>query len=106
MNPAPTTSPAGWAARVGALFGDLSHPEAPARAGVRLARAPDHRPPPMTAAARIPPVVRAVFFDAVGTLLHPEPPAGAVYAVLGRRFGSRLDPGAVAGRFRTAFRRQ
>ncbi len=47
-----------------------------------------------------------VFFDAVGTLIHPDPPAPAVYASVGRRFGSRLDEAAIAARFRAAFRRQ
>ena len=47
-----------------------------------------------------------VFFDAVGTLIHPAPPAPAVYAAVGRRFGSRLDAEAIAARFRDAFRRQ
>jgi putative hydrolase of the HAD superfamily len=47
-----------------------------------------------------------VFFDAVGTLLHPEPPAAAAYAAVGRRHGSRLDAAAVAARFAAAFRRQ
>jgi putative hydrolase of the HAD superfamily len=52
------------------------------------------------------PGVAAVFFDAVGTLLHPEPSAADVYAAAGRRFGSRLGPAPVAARFRAAFRRQ
>src|SRR5579884_3522174 len=52
----------------------------------------------------LPPGVRAVFFDAVGTLIHPEPPAGAVYAAVGRAAGSRLDPAAIAARFQAAFR--
>lgn len=47
-----------------------------------------------------------VFFDAVGTLLHPQPPAPAVYAAVGRRFGSRCDEAAIVTRFRAAFRRQ
>ena len=47
-----------------------------------------------------------MFFDAVGTLIHPEPPAPAVYAAAARRFGSRLDLPSVAARFRAAFRRQ
>jgi putative hydrolase of the HAD superfamily len=51
----------------------------------------------------LPPDVRAVFFDAVGTLIHPDPPAPAVYAAVGRRFGSRLDGDAIAARFRAAF---
>jgi putative hydrolase of the HAD superfamily len=49
---------------------------------------------------------RAVFFDAVGTLLHPDPPVGLVYAEAARRFGSRLDPAAIPARFGIAFRRQ
>jgi putative hydrolase of the HAD superfamily len=54
----------------------------------------------------IPPEVRAVVFDAVGTLIHPDPPAAVVYAEAGRRFGSRLDPATIAARFSVAFRRQ
>lgn len=52
------------------------------------------------------PLPTVVFFDAVGTLLHPEPPAPAVYAAVGRRFGSRLDEAIIRIRFREAFRRQ
>jgi putative hydrolase of the HAD superfamily len=48
--------------------------------------------------------VRAVFFDAVGTMIHPDPPAATVYARVGRRFGSRLPAEAVRGRFAAAFR--
>ncbi len=48
----------------------------------------------------------AFFFDAVGTLIHPEPPAPAVYAAVARRFGGRLEAEVVAARFRAAFRRQ
>jgi putative hydrolase of the HAD superfamily len=54
----------------------------------------------------IPARVRAIFFDAVGTLLHPEPPAPLVYAEVGRRHGSRLAVDAIADRFRAAFQRQ
>ncbi len=54
----------------------------------------------------IPPDVRAVFFDAVGTLLHPEPPAPVAYAAVARRFGSRREEGDIAARFRAAFRRE
>lgn len=54
----------------------------------------------------IPPTCRAVLFDAVGTLLHPEPSAGAVYAEAGRQFGSRLAGEVIAARFRRAFGRQ
>jgi putative hydrolase of the HAD superfamily len=48
----------------------------------------------------------AIFFDAVGTLIHPEPPAPAVYAEIGRRFGCRLDLETIAGSFRLALHRQ
>ncbi len=51
----------------------------------------------------LPPVI---FFDAVGTLLFPEPPPSEVYASVGRRFGSRLDATTVATRFSVSFRRQ
>jgi putative hydrolase of the HAD superfamily len=53
--------------------------------------------------SRVPRGVRAVFFDAVGTLIHPEPSAGAIYASVGRRFGSRLDPAEVRRRFALVF---
>lgn len=51
----------------------------------------------------IPPGVRAIYFDAVGTVIHPRPSAGAVYADIGRRFGSQLDAGEVKRRFAVAF---
>jgi putative hydrolase of the HAD superfamily len=47
---------------------------------------------------------RAVVFDAVGTVIHPDPPAPLVYAAVGRRFGSRLTPEEIAVRFVAAFR--
>src|SRR5215471_10367041 len=49
---------------------------------------------------------RAVFFDAVGTLLHPEPSAAVVYAQVGNRFGSHYTQREIARRFGAAFRRQ
>jgi len=52
------------------------------------------------------PGLRAVFFDAVGTLLHPEPPAAAAYAAIGRRFGTRVPDDEAGRRFAAAFRRQ
>jgi putative hydrolase of the HAD superfamily len=57
----------------------------------------------MPLAFPLPPVI---FFDAVGTLIHSEPSAPAVYAAIGRRFGSRLDEAQIAPRFRAAFHRQ
>jgi len=47
--------------------------------------------------------IRAIFFDAVGTLIRPVPSAGAVYAAMGERFGSHLDRATISGRFQTAF---
>jgi putative hydrolase of the HAD superfamily len=55
---------------------------------------------------RIPPGVRAVFFDAVGTVIHPDPAAADAYSVIGRRFGSRLDLDEVRRRFAASFKRQ
>jgi len=49
---------------------------------------PMNRPPP-----RIP--CRAVFFDATGTLFHPYPSVGAVYARVARRFGIDADAEAL-----------
>ena len=52
----------------------------------------------------VPDGVRAVFFDAAGTLIHPAPPAAEVYAAVGRRHGSRLAADEVRRRFAAAFR--
>jgi putative hydrolase of the HAD superfamily len=52
------------------------------------------------------PPVRAVFFDAVGTLIYPDPPAPMVYAEVGRRFGSVLSPETIRERFWTAFQHE
>jgi putative hydrolase of the HAD superfamily len=54
----------------------------------------------------IPAEVRAMFFDAVGTLIHPDPPAPDVYAEVGRRHGSHLDEATIATRFRAAFQHE
>ncbi len=51
----------------------------------------------------IPADIAAVFFDAVGTLIHPRPDAATVYADVGRHFGSRHTADAIARRFRSAF---
>jgi putative hydrolase of the HAD superfamily len=50
--------------------------------------------------------IRGVFFDAVGTLIHPEPPAALVYAQVGRYFGSNLACDTILRRFATAFARE
>ena len=54
----------------------------------------------------IPAAVRAVFFDAVGTLIHPQPSVGTVYTSVARRFGSRLTETEITARFEAAFARQ
>jgi len=54
----------------------------------------------------IPTDVQAVFFDAVGTLIHPHPSASVIYAKVGRRHGSQLDEATIADRFRAAFQRE
>jgi putative hydrolase of the HAD superfamily len=50
--------------------------------------------------------VRAVLFDAVGTVLYPNPPPAVAYFEAGRRFGSRLPVREVTYRYEAAFRRQ
>ncbi|MBA4189973.1 MAG: haloacid dehalogenase [Planctomycetaceae bacterium] len=57
-------------------------------------------------AAQLHPSTRAVFFDAVGTLLFPNPSALVVYADVARTMGMELSSGEVRTRFLTAFRKQ
>ena len=45
----------------------------------------------------------AVLFDAVGTLIHPEPSVAAAYHAAGLRHGSKLGLDEVNARFRAAF---
>lgn len=47
--------------------------------------------------------IRAVAFDAVGTLIHAEPSVGQAYADAGRRHGSRRDADELRRRFTDAF---
>ena len=47
--------------------------------------------------------IRAIILDAVGTLIHPDPPAPVVYAQVGKRWGSHHDPDAIKTRFLRAF---
>jgi putative hydrolase of the HAD superfamily len=49
--------------------------------------------------------IRAVLFDAVGTLIYPDPPVSAAYAAAGARFGSQLTEVQVRARFTQAFAR-
>ena len=50
--------------------------------------------------------LRAVLFDAVGTLIRPEPSVAAAYAQAGRRHGVDLAEEEIARRFRQALARQ
>jgi putative hydrolase of the HAD superfamily len=47
--------------------------------------------------------VRYVLFDAVGTLIQPQPSVSEVYAAYGRQYGSRLTSEAIRPRFAAAF---
>jgi putative hydrolase of the HAD superfamily len=48
--------------------------------------------------------VLCIAFDAVGTLISPDPPVAEVYARVGRKHGSALSEEEVRERFREAFR--
>lgn len=50
--------------------------------------------------------VDAVLFDAVGTLIEPDPPVAPAYEAAGRRYGSALSREEILRRFRAAFARQ
>jgi len=50
--------------------------------------------------------VRAVFFDAVGTLIFPDPPAPVVYAAAARRQGLHVPNDQILHRFLAAYRSQ
>jgi putative hydrolase of the HAD superfamily len=50
--------------------------------------------------------IRAVVFDAVGTLIHPDPPVSIAYVEVARRFGIRLGDAEIDDRFREAFAQQ
>lgn len=50
--------------------------------------------------------IRAVFFDAVGTILHPVPGVAEAYWTVGKRFGSGLSLAEVQSRVKSAFARQ
>jgi len=47
---------------------------------------------------------KCIAIDAVGTTIHPSPPAAEVYYQVARRFGSRLAQDEIARRFGKAFR--
>ncbi len=50
--------------------------------------------------------IRAVVFDAVGTLIAPNPPVEEVYAGLGKSYGSKLDPATIGVRSAKRFARR
>ena len=50
--------------------------------------------------------IRAVLFDAVGTLIYPDPPVAQAYYSRGKEFGSNLTVDEVANRFAAAFAKQ
>src|SRR5262245_49394151 len=52
----------------------------------------------------IPQTARAVFFDAVGTLLFPDPPAPVIYAEAASRQGLTVSAEDVRSRFLAAYR--
>jgi putative hydrolase of the HAD superfamily len=47
---------------------------------------------------------RCLAFDAVGTLIYPEPSVSRVYWDVARKYGSQLSEAEVDARFRAAFR--
>jgi putative hydrolase of the HAD superfamily len=49
--------------------------------------------------------IRWIAFDAVGTLIRPDPPVAAVYHAVAARHGSRLDAQEIRTRFQEAFAR-
>jgi len=51
-------------------------------------------------------MLRAIFFDAVGTTIRADPPVHEVYARFARRYGLHLKETELCQRFRAAFARQ
>jgi len=47
--------------------------------------------------------IRWIAFDAVGTLIHPEPPVPSIYHAVGARHGSLLGEDEIGRRFKQAF---
>ena len=50
--------------------------------------------------------VRAVFFDAIGTLIAPVVHPAHTYIEVASRYGAELPEGLISGRFRAAFQRE
>ncbi len=51
----------------------------------------------------MPRTLRAISFDAAGTLFHPIRPVGVLYAEVAARHGAHVDVEALQGRFQRAF---
>lgn len=51
-------------------------------------------------------MIQAIVYDAVGTLIHVQPSVATIYAAVGRRFGSQLEPNEIRRRFHAAVTRQ
>jgi putative hydrolase of the HAD superfamily len=49
------------------------------------------------------PGVQWLLFDAVGTLIYPDPPVAEVYALAARSYGSHLSAAEISQRFHAAF---
>jgi putative hydrolase of the HAD superfamily len=49
--------------------------------------------------------IRAVLFDAVGTLIYPDPPVAEVYHCAGRKLGSKYSREEIAQRFPLAIKK-
>lgn len=49
--------------------------------------------------------VRWLIFDAVGTLIRPDPPVAVAYHSIATQYGSRLNLAEIAERFKSAFQR-
>lgn len=47
--------------------------------------------------------IGVIAFDAVGTLIYPDPPVRTIYHSVGHRYGSKLSESEVAARFGAAF---
>ncbi len=47
-----------------------------------------------------------IVFDAVGTLIYPDPPVHEVYASIGQQCGSRIPAEEIQGRFHRAYQHQ
>jgi putative hydrolase of the HAD superfamily len=54
---------------------------------------------------QIPPNIRVVLFDAVGTLIYPDPPVAEVYQREAKRLGSKYSVPEIVGRFRASITR-